>query len=354
VNGGFLRRLSALGGGTSTLVEPGTRLEEALQAVGREIGTPLVTGLRIEGEAAEMAPARMPDLFAGRASSVFFRFGGRRLKVMGQLAGGGRFEQEVEAREAPLAAIEHLWARARIADLEDEFRGSQSELAKKEIVALSIRHTVLTRLTAFVVADEEVVNKGGGRRTVVQPVAMPAGWETRTLGVPAVGPMLKMPFHGPLRGPGPVRAMGGMPEVTAQASQATFGRRMMENLLNRPMREEPATPAQREAVRQAFEAFLRAFSAAKSGTGGAEDLERSRIALLEALAASLAIAVAVPLLQAFLRGAAVEVVAAMPAGAADSALLDHHARALEAARNEARPVLGDAGATTGNFWEASI
>ncbi|HZR09104.1 MAG TPA: hypothetical protein VFA79_11030, partial [Myxococcales bacterium] len=348
------RRLSALGGGTSTLVEPGTRLEEALQAVGREIGTPLVTGLRIEGEAAEMAPARMPDLFAGRASSVFFRSGGRRLKVTGQLADGGRFEQEVEAREAPLAAIEHLWARARIADLEDEFRASQSEAAKKEIVALSIRHSVLTRLTAFVVADEEVVNKGGGRRAVVQPVAMPAGWESGTMAPPAVGAMLNMPFRGAPAGPRAVRAMSGMRKVSGQATQAAVGRSLMDHLSGRPPREEPATPAQREAVRQALEAFLRAFSAAKNGTRSAEDLERSRVALLHALAASLAIAVAVPLLQAFLRGAAVEVVAALTAGAADLALLDHHTRALEAARDEARPVLGDPGAAAGSFWEASI
>jgi Ca-activated chloride channel family protein len=353
VNGGFLRRLSALGGGTSTLVEPGARLEEALQAVGREIGTPLVTGLRIEGEAPEMAPSRMPDLFAGRASTVFFRSGGRRVKVTGQLAGGGRFEQEVEAREAPLAAIEHLWARARIADLEDEFRGSQSEAAKKEIVALSIRHTVLTRLTAFVVADDEVVSKGGARRTVVQPVAMPAGWEMGALGAPAVGPMLKMSAPMP-RGPGPVRLMGGMPPVTGQATQATFGRRMMAQLLGRSLREEPATQAQRDAVRQALEAFLRAFSAAKSGAGRAEDLERARVDLLRALGASLAIATALPLLQAFLRGAAVELVAALGAGAADSALLERHARALEAARDEARPVLGEPGAAARNFWEASI
>ena len=104
VNDGFLRRLSALGGGTSTFVEPGALLEEALQAVGREIGTPLVTGLRVEGEATDLAPSRMPDLFTGRASTVFFRFGGRRAKVTGQFADGGRFEQEVEAREAPPAS----------------------------------------------------------------------------------------------------------------------------------------------------------------------------------------------------------------------------------------------------------
>jgi len=75
VNDGFLRRLAALGGGTSTFVEPGARLEDALQAVGREIGTPLVTGLRIEGGAEDLAPARIPDLFAGRAAAAFLRTG---------------------------------------------------------------------------------------------------------------------------------------------------------------------------------------------------------------------------------------------------------------------------------------
>ena len=96
VNGGFLRRLAALGGGTSTLVEPGSRLEEALQAVGREIGTPLVTDLTIEGGVVEPAPSRLPDLFAGRASAAFFRFSGGHVRVTGRMADGSRFELSYE------------------------------------------------------------------------------------------------------------------------------------------------------------------------------------------------------------------------------------------------------------------
>lgn len=361
VNDGFLRRLSALGGGTSTFVEPGARLEEALQAVGREIGTPLVTGLKVEGEATELAPSRMPDLFAGRASTVFFRFAGRRVKVAGRLADGGRFEQEVEAREAPLPAIEHLWARARVTDLEDEFRGSHSEAAKKEIVALSLRHAVLTRFTAFVVADDEVVNQGGVRRTVAQPVAMPAEWESGT-SLGAIGSVQLMsaargapPHPGAPVPPGPVRAMGRMPAAKAQATRGVSVRELMESLIGRPgSKEDRATPSQRDAVRQALEAFLRAFGAVKSGTGRAAELEKARTDLLRALGESLAIATAVPLLQAFLRGAAVELVAAVAAGVADTALLERHARALEAARDQARSVLEGGGAQPGSFWEASI
>src|SRR5256885_7609179 len=239
VNGGFLRRLAALGGGTSTLVEPGSRLEEALQAVGREVGTPLVTGLRIEGEVKDLAPARMPDLFAGRASAAFFRFDGRRVKVTGALADGSRFEQEVEAREAPLSALDHLWARTRIADLEDEFRASRSETARQEIVAISIRHTVLTRFTAFVVVDDAVVNAGGQRRTVVQPVEMPADWEMGADLLRTMGTVLtrSAPAARPA-GPLPTHAIRGLPGVTAKAG--AFPHRLMQKLVRQPDREEPA------------------------------------------------------------------------------------------------------------------
>jgi len=359
VNDGFLRRLAALGGGTSTFVEPGSRLEEALQSVGREIGTPLVTDLRIEGEMTELAPARIPDLFAGRAAAAFFRLGGGRVKIRGRFADGSAFDQELEAREAPLAAIDHLWARARIVDLEDEFRASRSEAVKKEIVALSIRHTVLTRFTAFVVVDDEVVNQGGTRRTVVQPVEMPADWEMSQL-LPALSRPLRL--SGTLtRGLGraPPQASGRMPAAMAQAARekpgmASVPRQLMEKLIRKPPVEKPATVAEREKVRQALESFLRAFAAARDGSAGARELEQARVDLLRALGESLAIATGVPLLQAFLRGAAVELVAAVAAGAADAALYARHARSLEAARDQARTALEEGGAPAGSFWEASI
>jgi len=358
VNDGFLRRLAALGGGTSTFVEPGARLEEALEAVGREIGTPLVTGLRIEGAAEDLAPARIPDLFAGRASSVSFRFGGKSVMITGRFADGSAFEQEAVAREAPLAALDHLWARARITDLEDEFRATRSDALKQQIVALSIRHTVLTRFTAFVAVDEgEVVNKGGTRRTVVQPVEMPAQWEMMGTGTLAIGAIHQLGGAGPTRGSPTMRARGARAQASAQfpgaKAEAGIAQRLLEKLVRRPPDEDRATPDQRDRVRQALEAFLRAFAEAKAGKAGAADLERARADLLQALSGSLTLATALPRLQAFLRGAAVELVAALGAGGADAALFARHGKLLEAARDEARSVL-DGPAPSGSFWEASI
>ena len=159
----------------------------------------------------------------------------------------------------------------------------------------------------------------------------------------------------PPAGPQPTRAMGRMPKAVAQAGGGGLPHRLLQKLVRRPEREDDtATRAQRDQVRQALEGFLRAFAAARGGTATAESLEQARRELLRALGESLAIATAVPLLQAFLRGAAVELVGALAAGTPDPALLEKHAKALERARDEARTTLGAAGAPAASFWESSI
>jgi Ca-activated chloride channel family protein len=363
VNGGFLMRLAALGGGTSTLVEPGARLEEALQAVGREIGTPLVTDLRIAGEVSDAAPARLPDLFAGRASAAFFRYGGGRVTVSGRRSDGGEYQEVLEAREAPLSALDHLWARARVMDLEDEFRATHSDAVKKEIIALSVKHAVLTRFTAFVVIDSEVVNKGGKQRTVVQPVAEPAEWAPQTRSVGA-GPMMPMFSSAGLLPPSsPPMAMAPKPRAHA-AKTSTRGPMggLMRKLIGasgvaEPVLDERATPSQRERVRKALEAFVQAFTQAKAAGAGAsaEPLEKARMELIKALSEALAIATAVPLLQAFLRSALVEIIGALKAWVPGGSV-DWRARELQAALEEARgPLDAPSGkAAAGSFWEASI
>jgi hypothetical protein len=203
-----------------------------------------------------------------------------------------------------------------------------------------------------------VVNQGGTRRTVVQPVEMPADWEmgqTMPVGRPMV---LSAPLA---RGPGrvPFKAMRRMPAAMAQAAgiKTTMGsvpRQLMQKLMGKHPAETPATTAEREKVRQALEAFLKAFVAVRDGRGGALELEQARVDLLRALGESLPIATAVPLLQAYLRAAAVDLVAAVAAGGADPALYARHAPMLEAALNQARGALGEAGAPAGSFWEASI
>jgi Ca-activated chloride channel homolog len=186
VNSGLLKRLASLGGGTAAFVEPGIQLEEALTSIAREIGAPLVTDLQVENldlslDRASFSPSRVPDVFAGRASVCFFKLSGKgRLTVRGKLAGGKVFEEKVKAQNVEMPSIAQLWAKAHIVDLEDQYRvnqGNRNKL-KREIIDLAVKHSLLTKFTAFVVVDEaEIVNQSGESRRVVQPVEMPESWE---------------------------------------------------------------------------------------------------------------------------------------------------------------------------------
>lgn len=194
VNGGILTRMASLGGGTCALVTPGAKLEKALGQIGREIGVPILTGISLEatqGKIAEdsICPANMPDLFRGRAVTYFFKTskgilagkGKIKVRVKGKLADGSSYVEEVLERRVNIPAIASLYVKSRIRDLEDQFREDIGDrnFVRKTIINLSLQHSVLCRFTAFIAVDEvEVVNKDGSRRTVVQPVHQPKGWET--------------------------------------------------------------------------------------------------------------------------------------------------------------------------------
>ena len=67
----------------------------------------------------------------------------------------------------PLNAVAQLWAKQYIGELEDLFRIDERsrESIRKQVIQLSISHSVLTRFTAFVVVDDkEIVNTSGQMR----------------------------------------------------------------------------------------------------------------------------------------------------------------------------------------------
>ncbi|MBS1996378.1 MAG: VWA domain-containing protein, partial [Cyanobacteria bacterium SZAS LIN-2] len=193
VNDGFLRRLATLAGGTCSFVEPGAQLETALAHVGREIGCPIITDLRIEDvncgiEKDSITPARLQDLFEGRALNAFFKLSPKKgkdteslkVRLSGKFVDGRDFSTEIAARATDVQALPQLWAKSLVVDLEDKFRlstGKEQTELKKRIVSVAVAHSILTKFTAFVAVDNaEVVNKDGTMRRVVQAVENPAQW----------------------------------------------------------------------------------------------------------------------------------------------------------------------------------
>jgi Ca-activated chloride channel homolog len=190
VNAGFLGRLAAVGGGRSELVESEDRLDEAMDHIHRRIGAPVVTGLSLSTEGLQLvpdtvSPARLSDLFPGAPLVVTGRYtgggSGATAVVTGRTRPGDEWSVRLAAVTAADATTTAVWARAHLRDLEDRYAslpyGRGGEELERTIVAISLRHGVLCRFTAWVAVDERVVTEGGEPHRVVQPVELPSGWE---------------------------------------------------------------------------------------------------------------------------------------------------------------------------------
>jgi Ca-activated chloride channel family protein len=184
VNGGFLARLASVGGGRSELVETEDRLDEAMEQIHRRIGSPVITDLQISADGLHLiegtrSPHRLPSVYPGVPLVISGRYQGApggSLTVTGRTPDDQEFRATVAVQERAEPAVTAQWARAALRDLEDRYAAGEQEL-EPQIVTTSLRFGVLCRFTAFVAVDSRVVNEGGERRRVTQPVELPAGWQ---------------------------------------------------------------------------------------------------------------------------------------------------------------------------------
>ena len=87
------------------------------------------------------------------------------------------------APDARHAALRHLWARTRIADLSDFGSDAPSEERVAEITSLGLTYGLLTRYTSFVAVQEIVRRTTDDADDVDQPLPLPAGVSDLAVGV---------------------------------------------------------------------------------------------------------------------------------------------------------------------------
>jgi Ca-activated chloride channel family protein len=234
VNAGFMNRLAALGGqGEAELVESEERVDEVLARCHRRIDTPVLSDLQIAVDAGTLtpetlAPARLPDVFAGVPAVIAGRVrrhrgGGRpTLTVRGRRSDGSWHEERVPLEPTANAALLPAWARLHLRDLEDQFDGNRGDkrALERRIVQVSLDAGVLCRFTAFVAVDHEVVNEGGRLAHVTQAVDAPAG----SSGSANLGPM-RAPRARPAAAPSMDQAMArvaGAPAAPRMSAAPSF------------------------------------------------------------------------------------------------------------------------------------
>lgn len=201
VHSGFLERLADATGGRCELVESESRLDEAMERIHRTIASPVVTELDVAstggGEGlSKTTPEPLPDLFEGVPVRILGRMpdgDDRELTVSGATSDGTTWRETIPIQSSGSDALETIWARRHVRDLEDRRRASRQDHRdpgdlEHTIVETSLRHGVLSRFTAFVAVDDSDETVEGERREVTQPVEFPSGWETDSASVTSSPP----------------------------------------------------------------------------------------------------------------------------------------------------------------------
>ncbi len=173
------------------VTEPGEAPEAAAQ-LKRYIETPVLTGIdvRFAGfDAYDVEPGKIPDLFASRPIVVFGKWRGRvggSIEISGK-TGRGAYQTSVavtpQSADASHAALRHLWARTRIAELSDFGPATPSDDRVAAITSLGLTYGLLTKYTSFIAVHEIVRRTADEADDVDQPLPLPQGVSDRAVGV---------------------------------------------------------------------------------------------------------------------------------------------------------------------------
>lgn len=169
-NAYFMRKAAEFGRGTYTYIGSTGEVQTKMAELFGRIEKPALTQISVavngavNGVAAELYPQPIPDLFLGEPLLIKARFGQPPTDIVIQ----GRFEGQPWRRELSLRGSEQgegaatgiatLWARAKVASLQDDgVRQGNASLHKADIIALGIEHRLATQYTSFVAVDNTPV-----------------------------------------------------------------------------------------------------------------------------------------------------------------------------------------------------
>ncbi len=171
VNRFLLDEMGRAGRGTTTIVRPDEDVEAAADALVETLAAPYLTDLRIDWGGApvrDVTPAQTPDVFLGRAvrvQALYDRPGRFPVTLHGRVAGKAVALPVILDLPAHAPAAEALpltWARAQIADRMHTYErpGVADDLRdrlREEVVALGLKHRLVTQWTSFVAVDRSPV-----------------------------------------------------------------------------------------------------------------------------------------------------------------------------------------------------
>ena len=183
VNRYLLERMAKEGRGAVAYLGPQDSAKDIMAKFFGRISHPALTDIEIDwgGMAvSDVYPAKIPDMFVGRAVVVTGKYRGTPADVtISGLRGGSGHMITVPAEDdgAGRAQISRIWARLRIADLADRQAWQQDPHGELEnsIRSTALEYQLMSDYTSFVAVDTSRQTEGEYGVTVHQAVPVPDG-----------------------------------------------------------------------------------------------------------------------------------------------------------------------------------
>jgi Ca-activated chloride channel family protein len=190
VNRYLIEGVARAGLGEPFVVDRPEAAPDAATRLRRYIDSPVLTGIDVAFpgfEAYDVEPRQIPDLFASRPIVVFGKWRGGAygsIEISGT-TGRQPFRASIPVSPAQSnvshAALRHLWARTRIANLDDFGPSNEDRVA--EVMSLGLTYGLLTRYTSFIAVHEIVRRAAGDADDVDQRLPLPQGVSDLAVGV---------------------------------------------------------------------------------------------------------------------------------------------------------------------------
>lgn len=184
VNRHLIEGMARVGMGEPFIVTHPNEASSEAEKLRQYIQSPVLTQIHAdfhEFEVSEVEPVSIPDILAERPVIVFGKWNGQprgKIAIRG-LTGGQPYERVVDVSELkPFetnSALRYLWARHRIALLNDYNNLQPDDERVKEITNLGLTYNLLTAYTSFVAIDSEIRREGEEATTIKQPLPLPQG-----------------------------------------------------------------------------------------------------------------------------------------------------------------------------------
>lgn len=187
-NNFLMSRMASVGRGTYTNIGSTDEVAVRMSALLEILRHPAVQNLTVsvDGAAIALTPRQLPDLYLGEPLVLLGRGSatGGRMTVSGRI-GTRRWSRTIELADAvPSAAVDKLWARRRVDEVETErtLGSIAGDAADEAIALLGLEHAIVTSQTSLVAVDDTRSRPAGVLLTPEDlPIALPAGWDFETL-----------------------------------------------------------------------------------------------------------------------------------------------------------------------------